>query len=406
MSRTLQRSAFTLITLLIIPVFVNAQEPSQAEINYIQSWSFESEVTQAPRVACRPIESKEELAKQNAEWKDLWSDIDSACSRAECKGTNCDQVCDNKNCMNGKLGTLGMISESCGCDTCEPCEKASSPIQVSTDSVDCNTNCAAGTCKITTCCSTSSGSTSYDCSANSKCSTDSCCGQSNCCTQSECENCSMCTSYVSACECPQSCTDIVEMLCMTLENGSMNNATTRKAVSHALTLAFNNGKADSASAMEQLKLKHANEMAVLRGKSLQMSTQIRTVDDIRNWMEPLYTNQNRANHQMQLMGASTSALHRTLSLLEKQLSTLQNSRTPARKFTNPHVTDSPRSDDVYDLQRQVSQLKQQLRSLQQSKSASVQPAQHLQPISNPKYSLEPIESPYPAIDWPAETRRR
>ena len=104
MSRTLRTSILFLTALILLPEFSRAQETSQSEIQQPFSWIYEGEVTQGPlRVACRPVTSKEELAKQTEEWMAIWNEQNPACG---CKSGS---TCSDTDCGSADLGTLGVL---------------------------------------------------------------------------------------------------------------------------------------------------------------------------------------------------------------------------------------------------------------------------------------------------------
>ncbi len=225
--------------------------------------------------------------------------------------------------------------------------------------------------------------------------------QSDCCRQGECGECDFCRDICTTPENSAYCKDLAELLCTTIHGNDMSEPAMRRAIEKAMMLVARNAKSESLIEMANMEAKHRDEQASLRGQLLQLSTQVHTVNDLRNWIGPLYTNQNRTIQHLQLMSASSNTLNRTLSLLEKQLSSKAASQPTSVKYSNPHVVQNDPDSKVYYLEREIGELKQQLQKMQQMRTDKIQPAQHLQPIYDSSQQLEPLESPpFPAtMNW-------
>jgi len=122
-----------------------------------------------------------------------------------------------------------------------------------------------------------------------------------------------------------------------------------------------------------------------------LSTHHNNAENLKNWLGPLYTNQNRAIQQIQMLAYSSNAINRTLTLLEKQMSTKNSGTSTQAVYANPYLKRDERDSEVYDLKRQVNELKNQI---QQFQSQRVQPANHLQPIFDSKQT-KPLDIPWP-----------
>ena len=216
----------------------------------------------------------------------------------------------------------------------------------------------------------------------------SCCSQN--CKWSECEFCNSTESFTAESEFSR---DVAELLRVALKNQDLDDPSSRKVIENAMALVVKNAQTKANAEISKLKIEHEKELASFRGQLLQMSTQMKTVDDFKNWLGPLYTNQNRTIQQIQMLAYGSNTINRTLSLLEKQMSTNDSVSSVPVKYGNRPINQDKMDSEVYDLNRQVYQLKKQLQQLQ---SRDVQPANHLEPIfdnEQPK-SLD--------IPWPSE----
>ena len=188
--------------------------------------------------------------------------------------------------------------------------------------------------------------------------------------------------------------DYALMLKLALNGRDLESKEARQAITSCMLLVAKSAQQQARTELAQKELEHEKEMAVLRGQLLQQQAQATTLDQLRRWLSPLYSNQNRAIKQIELLGFNSNSLNRTLNLLEKQMSNRSNRPSTPVMFSNPHVAQDDSQSDVYDLRSQVKRLKQELEKL---RSQSVQPAQHLQPIFENK-QLDPIDFP-----WPSQT---
>ena len=209
-------------------------------------------------------------------------------------------------------------------------------------------------------------------------------------------DCEFCNSTESLTEQSEFSRDVAELLRVALKNQDLDDPSSRKVIENALALVVKNAQSKADAEISKLKIAHEKELASFRGQLLQMSTQMKTIDDFKNWLGPLYTNQNRTIQQIQMLAYSSNTINRTLGLLEKQMSTNDSVSSVPVKYGNRTTNQDKVDSDVYDLNRQVYELKKQLQQLQQHQSRDVQPANHLEPIfdnEQPK-SLD--------IPWPSE----
>lgn len=341
----------------------NHEQVRQVSLDYLNSFVFKNDGNDGRCDQCehckeiclnidedRQLNSiGQDMTAEDEEWQKLWFANHKLPAQASCKGLECTEPCDNPDCMNGKLSKVGLITEV-----------AESP---------------------------------NDCGAS-------------CCEKRNCDDCEICLDQRTMPINSAYCRDMADLLCASLEGKGMDDQQMRRAVDKALTLVSKHAKSESLTEMAKLQSIHEQEMASMRGQVLQLSTQVHTVNDLRNWIGPLYTNQNRTIQHIQMMSASSNALNRTLALLEKQLSSKPTPAPAPIKYANPHVVQDESKSDVYYLKRQVNQLQQQLRQMQMQ-SDKIQPAQHLQPIYNSFQPLEPLDSTFPStINWAPKKQRR
>ena len=262
---------------------------------------------------------------------------------------------------------------------------------------------------------------SEDKACPSSCNDPNCCQQSSCksgdaaatenldsigliadaATSSKCEDCVLCNSSEPI-DRSEFCGNLAELLRVALKNENMDEQSSKQVIENAMSLVEKNALAEADAKISEMKLKHEKELAAFRGQILQMSTQITTAENFKNWMGPLYTNQNRTIQQIQMLAYSANTINRTLNLLEKQMSTKVPSDSTHAKYTQPPIMQDKDSSQVYDLRRQVDELQRQLLQIQ---SQNVQPANHLQPIFDAQQP-EPLDIPWPSEEWRNKQFRR
>jgi hypothetical protein len=391
-------------SLALVTPHIFAQETSSAEqihqscLDHLRSWISKNaasdldqcqrcpecgeicEKTQAPSSS-----SEQEGVVEKAAWADLRFDEQAQPNRESCTGASCTQTCANSECTIDHLGMIGIImdhdcaqeichsngcqSDGCHCDGCQ--------------SNHCHSECCHSEC--------------YH--------SDGC--QSDCCEQCECDDRELCHDDCAMPEASAYCKDLAELLCTTLNGSEMSEPAMRRVIEKAMILVAKNAQSESRMEMAHMQIRHEEEKAALRGQLLQLSTQVHTVNDLRDWIGPLYANQNRTIQHIQLLSANSSALNRTLSLLEKQLSSQATTSPTATKQSKPRVAQHDPVSEVYDIGQQIDELKQQLQKMRQMQTDKIQPAQHLQPIYNSSQQLEPLESPpFPAsMNWAPDYKR-
>lgn len=367
-------TAFSFLALMSTSIL--AQENSgaaqihQACLEHLNSWIFKDcnsdscpcetcvecgeQCANTPAPECSP---QQEGLTENEAWTQLWIADEDEPSNESCQ---CTLTFDRSEGFQGKLGIIRQMMESgdpadnCDCQACQP----------------------------------------------------ECC-QMDCCSKLNCGECELCDGVGTMPEKSAYCKDMAELLCTTLNGSEMGEPAMQKVIEKAMMLVARNAQSESQIAMAQMQAKHEQEKAEMRGQLVQLSTQIHTVNDLRNWIGPLYTNQNRTIQHMQMMSASSYALNRTLSLLEKQLSNNATASPTTTNYSGSRVVQADSTSEVYNLKQQISELQQQLHDMQRTQTDKVQPAQHLEPIYNSNQRLEPLESPpFPeSMNWSPKPRR-
>ncbi len=219
------------------------------------------------------------------------------------------------------------------------------------------------------------------------------CSSANCCDGSRCKDCNFCCSDQALIEKSEFCCQVAELLRVALKNKNLDDPSSREVIESALALVAKNAQTEANTQIAELKIEHEKEMASMRGQAVQMSTQHNNAENLKNWLGPLYTNQNRAIQQIQMLAYSSNAINRTLTLLEKQMSTKNSGGSTQASNANPYLKRDEHDSEVYDLKRQVNELKKQIQQIQPQR---VQPANHLQPIFDSKQT-KPLD-----ISWPTE----
>ena len=205
-----------------------------------------------------------------------------------------------------------------------------------------------------------------------------------------CEDCQMCNTSKGN----EFHSQLAKLLSEALKDRDLSEASSQKIIESCLAMASRNSQMESVAQMSSMQVDYERQIAEMRREMTQMSAQLGAMGELKNWLGPIYSNQNRAMHQMQMMTQSSGTLNRILAMLEKQMSTKQMANSKPVKFTNPHVYQDPREAEVYSLRRQLTELKEQMN---QMRPQNVAPAHHLQPIFDSKQP-EPLDIPWPFKD--------
>lgn len=221
------------------------------------------------------------------------------------------------------------------------------------------------------------------------------------------------------------------LLAVTLQNQPDIDAK-RKAIEAAMLMVSETAQANAEAQIAKLEATHQQEMARLQMKVHQLSVETTSVNQLQEWLGPIYTNQNRNYQQMKLVSVNNAAINRTLALLEKQIDRgnaakasqkihnhtiakadyvsseqkdvfdrqlpayqITKNRTidyskPTFQTAEPATEHAPKKDSENEIQRlqaQLNTIQTRLESLQNDK---VRPAGHLEPVYTPDKPLKPI----------------
>jgi hypothetical protein len=240
---------------------------------------------------------------------------------------------------------------------------------------------------------------------------------------SDCGLATKCTARCDDCPTPKfadSCDHLAGVLAEQLTANKMDRASAEKLIGSVMRLIARNAELAGKARIAQIEAAKEQEMAALRAEVVRLSAQAGFVADLQQWLGPLYSNQNRSLQQMQLLASGSSALHRTLSLLEAHLDRAnqiepqlvknehaKNTRIREAAVDRRHgsfagsdmptiisppksrsiLTDRQRPDELNELRQQVQQLRRELENLRDS---HILPASHLQPIYQSKNQLSPL----------------
>ena len=284
---------------------------------------------------------------------------------------------------------------------------------------DCPTDCCA-TCADS--CDVSSDELSDQCSCNSSCNDGTCCIQSagnhvDCCDGCDLAVCGSLATEQNDDPIQKYCRQMAALLAVSLrtssasEDGDRSVELQQKAIEAAMLMVAETAEANSHVKIAELEATHQETVSSLQVQINQLSAGATSVSQLREWLGPIYTNQNRNYQQMQLVSANNATMNRTLSLLEKQIERAnekQQSQTirnhtiaKADYITSVPVNSMPannanrqyaqaqnvNADEIKRLKSQILELQSRLEKLH---SDSVQRAGHLEPVFTPDQPLKPI----------------
>ncbi len=184
-------------------------------------------------------------------------------------------------------------------------------------------------------------------------------------------------------------------------HGALRSCQTEKeairTIERAMEIVSRQTKDQFKTDMALLQLEHQKEMGEVTGRLLQTQGQLATVESLRQWMGPLYSNLNRNHQELQRLASGSAELHRTVNQLQKATSpTLQRPPRHAmpKPVTHERLTDQPRNQhsnafSANEMKMLEEQISRTLRAFQQAEQSQLRHAEHLQPILEPK-RLSPL----------------
>lgn len=190
------------------------------------------------------------------------------------------------------------------------------------------------------------------------------------------------------------CNQVAQLLANTLENSETTPEAKKRAIESAMKMV-----ADNATAVSEAKLKdaHKREIKNLQFQLDQASDQAASIEQIKSWLRPIYSNQNRNFEQMKLMNATQLSMNQSLrfgQFSRPAVTTLYPSATTRK--TNEAIKHSPYVPRVDNETAELARLRAQLdavnRRIEKLQSKPVQQASYLEPVYVPNRRLDPIYS--------------
>lgn len=231
-----------------------------------------------------------------------------------------------------------------------------------------------------------------------------------------CPGCQTCRSQ-SAENMKGHCQLMARLLSAAIQEGEQTPEAQRKTIEAALMMIAETSEAKAQARIAWLEANHQKQLTSLKRQMERSSPATSSFSQLREWLSPIYTNQNRNFHQMKTIAANGKSLSRTVGLLERKIDaklepvlpeTIQNrlysgsqsadseSRNQAGYRRLNHQSDRPdsnaarRADDA----EHASRLRQEIHALQirlqELQQKAVRPANHLEPVFTPDRPLRPL----------------
>ena len=213
------------------------------------------------------------------------------------------------------------------------------------------------------------------------------------------------------------CQLMAKLLAIAIQDQEQSNDARRQVIEAALMMIAETSEAKAQLKIAKLEATHQKQLSELRSELKKSNSPPSSVSQIREWLGPVYTNQNRNFHQLQTMAADNQSLSQKVGLLERKIDAV-NQSLPPRTIHNrlygeslsarsknhgqaeatgpPHQRDqkdwgqpnriSP-SEQARRLRQEIHDLQNRLKVLQQE---AVRPANHLEPVFNPDQPLRPL----------------
>lgn len=145
------------------------------------------------------------------------------------------------------------------------------------------------------------------------------------------------------------CSELADTLSESLADPNIPSESRRRILESTLKLLVRNAELESQAEVAILKLKHERELAVVREQQAMLQSQIAQTSGLKQWMAPLYANQNQTQQQMQNVMTNLQLVDRTLRLLEKEKSGVQlplvnqpnRYNQPPARMTQPAQANQP-----------------------------------------------------------------
>ncbi len=213
------------------------------------------------------------------------------------------------------------------------------------------------------------------------------------------------------------CQLMAKLLAIAIQDQAQSDDARRQVIEAALLMIAETSEAKAQAKIARLEASHQKQLTDLRSQLEQSNPPSSSVSQIREWLGPIYTNQNRNFHQLQTMAANGQSLNRQVGLLERKIDAV-NQSLPAQTIQNrlygeamPARSKNHRKAEVIRPLHQrdqkeigqtqrirsselANQLRQEIHELQNRlkilQSQTVRPANHLEPVFNPDQPLRPL----------------
>jgi hypothetical protein len=210
---------------------------------------------------------------------------------------------------------------------------------------------------------------------------------------------------------------MARLLSAAIQDGEQTQDAQRKVIEAALMMIAETSEAKAQAKIAWLEANHQKQLTNLKCQMEKSSPATSSFSQLREWLSPIYTNQNRNFHQMKSIAANGENLSRTVGLLERKINaklepvqpqTIQNrlygesqsveadSRNQAGYRRLIHQTDRLDSNDFQRVEnaKQANRLRNEIHALQvrlqELQQKAVRPANHLEPVFTPDRPLRPL----------------
>ena len=234
-------------------------------------------------------------------------------------------------------------------------------------------------------------------------------------SRSGCADCQSC-QFRSAESMKSHCQLMAKLLSFALHEGDQTREDQCKVIEAALMMIAETSEAKAQARISRLEVIHQKQLTGLQ-HPLKNSPETNSVSQFREWLGPIYTNQNRNFHQMQSLATNSQNLNRTVRMLERKIEAAKP-WTPPQKIQNQLYSESDSSGignrnrienagmleqrsqnevvqrNRIDSSEQANQLRQEIHDLQQRlkvlQQEAVRPVNHLEPVFTPDQPLKPL----------------
>ena len=210
---------------------------------------------------------------------------------------------------------------------------------------------------------------------------------------------------------------MAKLLTAALQDREQSQDAQRKVIEGALMMIAETSEAKAQARIALLEANYQKQLTNLHNRLKKSAPPTNSFSQIREWLGPIYTNQNRNFHQMKTIAANSANLSRTVGLLQKKIEaklepslpqTIQNrlygdfteteianrDQVPGNRLQPQIDRRIPDVSQRIDNSEQASLLRQQIKSLQirlqELQQKDVRPANHLEPVYTPDRPLKPL----------------